>query len=224
MVTISHFNKEIVHSVMLFVPARGNAIGPKDVDASPIERQCFVAVLMGACFLTGLGDASRLSIVLPRGISMQEFDEAAEQMELRAIWECIKTSSCIILFHDLITLADAFRSAGTRHPTGSNGFSSLFVVGHGSWDKILVQFGSATTESGAIKKPTFLMHTKLSGLLNASGTRMIHVMTCKASRLCQTLQSRKGHEYGSMHCEDAVFFGYGTDDITTVPLHFGTGS
>ena len=212
-----------VHSVILFVPARGNASGPKDIDASPIERQCFMTVLMGACFRTGLGDASRLSIILPRAITMQEFDDAAEVMGLQTNWESIKTSSIVHEFHDLNTLADSFRSAGTRHPTGANGFSSLFIVGHGAWDKILVQFGEATTESGAIKKPTFLKHTKLSGLLNASGTRMIHVMTCKASRLCQTLQCRKSNEYGTMHCEDAIFYGYGTDDVTTVPLQFAAG-
>ena len=212
-----------VHSVILFVPARGNASGPKDIEASPIERQCFMAVLMGTCFCTGLGDASRLSIIMPRAILMQEFDDAADEMQLQTTWQHIKMSSCIILFDDLKTLAGAFRSAGTRHPTGGNGFSSLFIVGHGAWDKILVQFGEATTESGAIKKPTFLMHTKLSGMLNASGTRIIHLMTCKASRLCQTLQSRQGHEYGTMHCEDAIFYGYGANDVTTVPLQFAAG-
>ena len=98
-----------VHSVILFVPARGNASGPKDIDASPIERQCFMTVLMGACFRTGLGDASRLSIILPRAITMQEFDDAAEVMGLQTNWESIKTSSIVHEFHDLNTLADSFR-------------------------------------------------------------------------------------------------------------------
>ena len=210
------------HSTILFVPARGST-GVQDEDASRIERCCFITVAMAEFFRRGHGSSQKLCIVIPRGITDEEFNAAASCLGLVDEWVEMKATS-VVLFDSYESLVSAFRQAKTRHWSTPNNVTSLLLIGHGGYDRCHVLFGDCRTGSnGGSKKASNLLVPKLSGLLDISGAKIVHLMTCKAAKLMVTMTQTKRAMYTTLHNDDTVFIAYGTQDITTVPLEFTTG-
>ena len=221
------------HSVCIFVSCRGDeALSVKDTDfgASQIERNCFGGILLALCALKGTGDHRAITLVHPQSITSAEFAQAATEMECYDLWATLVDSGCVLTFSDSIALRLAFTNAAgraaaykscLRHKLTS--VLSLFIVGHGDFERLKVGFGERFGSDGRTQKKAFLMPAaEVSDVIEVYGADMVHVMTCKASKFVRTLLE-KTKSIPGRH-DRVLFLAYGDEDITTVPLVFASGS
>ena len=207
------------HSTILFVPCRGST-GQEDEDACSIERSCFIIISMAEFFRRGHGCNTKLSIIIPRGISDQELLAASTCLGLVDEWLGMKAAS-VQFFDTYETLVNVFRQAKSRHCSTPSNVSSLLVIGHGGYDRCQVLYGGST---GTLKKPSHLLAHRLCGLIDISGAKVVHLMTCKAAKLMVTMTQTKRAIFNELHNDDTAFVAYGTEDITTVPVEISSGT
>ena len=210
------------HSTILFVPARGGT-GQEDSEASRIERSCFVIVSMAEFFRRGHGSNTKVTIIIPRGIADTEFEAAAFSLELMEQWREMK-SECVLVFESYETLVGAFREAKSRNGSVSNNITSLLIIGHGGFDRCQILYGADIRCEGTLKRPSHLVAPRLSGLIDISGAKIVHIMTCKAAKLLVTMTQTKRAMYNDLHNDDTAFVAYGGEDITTVPVVISRGN
>jgi hypothetical protein len=209
------------HSTIVFVPARGST-GQVDEDACPIERSCFIVISMAEFFRRGHGSNTHLTVIIPRGISDEEFEAAATSLELIDEWHQMKIE-CVVYFDTYESLVGAFRQAKFRNLSVSKNVTSLLIIGHGGYDRCQVQYGMDTRSDGILKRPSNLMAHKISGLIDISGAKIVHIMTCKAAKLMVTMTQTKRAIFNELHNDDTVFVAYVSEDLTTVPVDISAG-
>ena len=227
------FPMTCAHSVCVFVPSRGDeAASQKDKDegASQVERNCFACVLLSLSALSGNGDARAITVIVPKSIHASEFLQASQELRCSDVWKILVDADSIRTFSDLNELHAAFREAAERSAAYRavqsqclHSLTTTFVVSHGDSERIKVGYGDKYNASGSkLRKAAYLMVTVLGELLDACNTDVAHIMTCKASRLIRTLfEKAKANPSRNAH---TLFVAYGSEDNTTVPLEFSTGS
>ena len=214
-------NAKNLHSTIVFVPARGST-GQVDEDASPIERTCFIVIVMAEFFRRGHGSNTHLTVIIPRGISDEEFEAAARSLELVDEWHQMKIE-CVVYFDTYESLVGAFRQAKIRHLSVLKNVTSLLIIGHGGYDRCQVLYGRNTGSDWMLKRPSNLLAPKISGLIDISGAKIVHIMTCKAGKLLVSMTQTKRAIFNELHNDDTVFIAYGSEDITTVPVDISAG-
>jgi hypothetical protein len=145
-------------------------------------------------------------------------------------WKILLDSGCVFTFSDSIELRLAFASAARRATVYRNSLSqtncslmSVFIVGHGDFERLKVGFGERFGSDGkTLKKASLIRATEVSDLIDVYGADMVHIMTCKASKFVRTLLDKTKSIPGRN--ANVLFFAYGDEDITTVPLVFAAGT
>ena len=206
------------HSTILFGTCRGGT-GQDDDDACSIERSCFIIISMAEFFRRGHGCNTKLSVIIPRGISDDELQAASTCLGLVDEWNRMKSDS-VLFFDTYETLVNVFRLAKSRHWCTSNNVTSLLVIGHGGYDRCQILYGRSGDK---LKKPSHLMALRLCGLIDISGAKIVHLMTCKAGKLMVTMTQTKRAIFNELHNDDTAFVAYGIEDITTVPVQISSG-
>jgi hypothetical protein len=201
-----------------------------DFGASQVERNCFAGVLLALCTFHGTGDARAITVLHPNSITATEFAQAASEMGCFDDWKILLDSGCVFTFSDSIELRLAFASAARRATVYRNSLTqtncslmSVFIVGHGDFERLKVGFGERFGSDGkTLKKASLIRATEVSDFIDVYGADMVHIMTCKASKFVRTLLD-KTKSIPGRH-ENVLFFAYGDEDITTVPLVFAAGT
>ena len=225
--------QRFAHSVCVFVSCRGDeTVSAKDSDfgASQVERNCFGGVLLALCTFHGTGDARAITVVHPNSITASEFAQAATEMGCFDVWRILMDSGCVFTFSDSIELRLAFESAARRATVYGSSLSqtkqslmSVFIVGHGDFERLKVGFGARFGSDGkTLKRGSMIRAAEVSDLIDVSGADMVHIMTCKASKFVRTLLDKT--KCIPRRHEKVLFFAYGDEDITTVPLVFAAGT
>jgi len=207
------------HSTIVFVTCRGGT-GQDDDDACSIERSCFIIISMAEFFRRGHGCNTKLTVIIPRGISDDELQAASTCLGLVDEWNRMKTDS-VLYFDTYETLVNVFRLAKSRHCCTPSNVTSLLVIGHGGFDRCQILYGG---RGDKLKKPSHLMALRLCGLIDISGAKIVHLMTCKAGKLMVTMTQTKRAIFNELHNDDTAFVAYGIEDITTVPVQISSGN
>jgi hypothetical protein len=202
-----------VHDILIFMPAYANnnrKTKSLTDDSTSTDRNCFALVLLGVALSKGLGLKGKVHMLIPCALPLVDFVNAATHLELTNEFAAI--SANLVTFKNETEMVEQF--TGFAKKSAFSSLRSLFVYGHGDATRIKIIFdGSLTNLSAA----------QLANMISTSGCDIAHIMTCKASKLVTSMAATKRAK-GTLLNAKVLFFGYGNDDITTVPLQFAEGS
>ena len=199
----------IRHCVTILFPALAadsHKLTKGNDQCSAIDRHAFALVLFSCCLAVAIGHHDQVRIIACQALTEEILTECASLLSLSSLWS--KVAPRVTRFEDLASLlaamnvANFVRSSLTTH--------SLFVVSYADSQRLRVHFG---------KKQHLLYPTQVSDLIHCCEPNHVHIMSCKAKKYSLSLQnncSKRGI------CQAIIWCAYGADDVTTVPLDFGS--
>ena len=201
-----------VHDILIFMPAYANnnrKTQSRSDDTYSPDRNCFALVLLGVALTKAVGLKGNVQMLIPRALPMEDFYDAATHLELTSEFAAI--CSNVVTFQNETDMVEQFSSFAKKSATSS--LRSLFVYGHGDATRIKIIFNGSLNNLSA---------AQLANMISTSGCDVAHIMTCKASKLVTSMAGTKRAK-GTLLNGKVLFFGYGNDDITTVPFQFAEG-
>ena len=174
---------------------------------SCLERHGFAIVLLSCALKAALGSSGKIRIISTQSLGSELLVSCSQRLSLHREWVELAP-----VFTHFDTLAE-MQHAVSQLPSTFNAplcLHSLFIVGHADSTRLRVEIG------GRLK---LLELPEVIGLIHSSSARHVHLMVCKAKALARNL-AKGSRSKGA--CLATIWISYGANDITTVPLEFGS--